>query len=80
MQKEEKEDIRLIGNNVKLLFEMLSNVSSDSSHEEIELIKELKETCVNMKPTLAYLISCCNKTTKDSGGFLIRVYFLSLLV
>ncbi|XKL63847.1 hypothetical protein PGB90_006211 [Kerria lacca] len=66
-EKEEKEDIRLIGNNVKLLFEMLSNVSSDSSHEEIELIKELKETCVNMKPTLAYLISCCNKTTKDSA-------------
>ncbi|XP_065203556.1 ADP-ribosylation factor-binding protein GGA3 [Planococcus citri] len=65
-EKEDKEDMRLIANNAKLLSEMLNNITADSSSQDIELIKELKETCTNMKPTLSYLISCYSKTTRDS--------------
>lgn len=32
-------------------------------------MRELKETCVNMKPTVAFLISSSNKTAKDAGNF-----------
>ncbi len=71
MQKEKKEDFRLISNNAKLLAEMLSNITADSSPEDLELMRELKETCVNMKPTLTYFISSYNKTPKEACKFLI---------
>lgn len=61
--------MRLIANNAKLLSEMLSNIGPDSSSQDIELMKELRETCVNMKPTLSYLISNYSKTTRDSGEY-----------
>lgn len=54
---------------------MLANASCNTSAEELELMKELKETCVNMKPTVAFLISSCNKTAKDAGIFEITHYF-----
>lgn len=60
--------MKLIANNAKLLSEMLNNITADSSSQDVELIKELKETCTNMKPTLSYLISCYSKTTRDSGN------------
>lgn len=63
--------MRLIANNAKLLSEMLNNIGPDPSAQDIELIKELKETCVSMKPTLTYLISCYSKTTRDSGWCMI---------
>lgn len=50
---------------------MLTNISPETSAGDIELIKELKETCVNMKPALAYMIACCNKTTRESGRIIL---------
>lgn len=53
---------------------MLSNLNAGSSREDIQLIRELKETCVNMKPTLTYMISSSNKSSKESSNLkIIRV-------
>lgn len=56
-------DLKLITNNVKLLSEMLSTYSSNSSQEETEIITQLYESCIQMKESLTDMIMTHSKSS-----------------